>query len=731
MAELVWDEGMSVGIDSLDNDHKKLIAILAQLMSAKNEKLGQDDIDVIFERLEGYCLSHFAREEALLAKIDYKQLEAHKLSHQAFIKKIPQLKEQWFAKVTESEAVKDKIILFLQQWLIKHILEEDLDYVSAIHCFQEFSRYEKDKKAKHPWLRFFSIKLSHCLILSHRVLITTLLPVAAVLLLCFFILKDNYQRYDSISKVLGLNSVIEQVNGISHSLQAERGLSTGYTSSNYRSFAKQLRQRRKSTDAKIQYFLWLLEQSANQEIKVSVSRYMTNFQEIVANLSRHRMHLDQKIVGFEETYHAYTQLIGQLLSVSDHLVHIEIGSSHANDISAINAILRYKEFMGQIRAIGMKMAENHQDNIYGNVEVSLLIGKQLNTLLIFKNAASSAQKSICGHYCDAFALRQHLESSYLETMQFEDKDVRAARWFKVMSAKVDNLNSVVQRLINEFDGQIYIESQKLKKEGYLIILAMLIFLLVAIFFALVLNYSIISPVRKLTYALNDMSEGQNNIHFNHIDSKDEIGSMQLAFEKLRRKLLQGDVYKATVSQQQKEIKYRKSQQDHFQQLALTDALTGAVNRHHFNEVLDQEIANVNNHGSPLSIMLLDIDHFKSVNDRYGHGVGDEVLVMFYQTCVEAVRSSDVVARIGGEEFVIIMPNTQLVNAQKFAERLRQKIAKLELNIANNQISVTVSIGVSQWQSEYFTNAETFVAHADKSLYQAKNSGRNKVVVAQQ
>ncbi len=731
MAELVWDEGMSVGIDSLDNDHKKLIAILAQLMSAKNEKLGQDDIDVIFERLEGYCLSHFAREEALLAKIDYKQLEAHKLSHQAFIKKIPQLKEQWFAKVTESEAVKDKIILFLQQWLIKHILEEDLDYVPAIHCFQEFSRYEKDKKAKHPWLRFFSIKLSHCLILSHRVLITTLLPVAAVLLLCFFILKDNYQRYDSISKVLGLNSVIEQVNGISHSLQAERGLSTGYTSSNYRSFAKQLRQRRKSTDAKIQYFLWLLEQSANQEIKVSVSRYMTNFQEIVANLSRHRMHLDQKIVGFEETYHAYTQLIGQLLSVSDHLVHIEIGSSHANDISAINAILRYKEFMGQIRAIGMKMAENHQDNIYGNVEVSLLIGKQLNTLLIFKNAASSAQKSICGHYCDAFALRQHLESSYLETMQFEDKDVRAARWFKVMSAKVDNLNSVVQRLINEFDGQIYIESQKLKKEGYLIILAMLIFLLVAIFFALVLNYSIISPVRKLTYALNDMSEGQNNIHFNHIDSKDEIGSMQLAFEKLRRKLLQGDVYKATVSQQQKEIKYRKSQQDHFQQLALTDALTGAVNRHHFNEVLDQEIANVNNHGSPLSIMLLDIDHFKSVNDRYGHGVGDEVLVMFYQTCVEAVRSSDVVARIGGEEFVIIMPNTQLVNAQKFAERLRQKIAKLELNIANNQISVTVSIGVSQWQSEYFTNAETFVAHADKSLYQAKNSGRNKVVVAQQ
>ena len=77
-----------------------------------------------------------------------------------------------------------------------------------------------------------------------------------------------------------------------------------------------------------------------------------------------------------------------------------------------------------------------------------------------------------------------------------------------------------------------------------------------------------------------------------------------------------------------------------------------------------------------------------------------------------------------------MPNTTLVNAQKFAERLRKKIATLEINVADKQISVTVSIGVSQWKSDYFTNAETFVAHADKSLYLAKNNGRNRVVAAQ-
>lgn len=731
MAELVWDEGMSVGIEGLDNDHKQLIAILAQLMSAKNNKLEQDSINGVFEQLERYCQLHFAKEEAFLAKIDYQQLAAHKLSHQAFIRKIPQLKQQWFAEVSDQEAVKDKIILFLQQWLIKHILEEDLDYVPAIHCYKEFSRYKKNKKAKHPWLRFFSVKLSQYLILSHRVLITTLLPVAAVLILCLFILKENNQQYQNINLVLGLNAVIEEVNDISHSLQAERGLSSGYTSSNYKNFIEQLNKRRTSTDNKINHFLWLLEQPENTEIKQSISEYMINVQHTVVNLSRLRMHLDQKMVSFEDTYHAYTQLIEQLISIADKLVHIEIGSSYANDISAINAILRYKEFVGQIRAIGMKMVESNQAQLYQNVDISLLVGKQINTLRTFANSASVTQTAICGEYCDAIIQRKQLELTYQKIMRLTDKEARTTLWFKVMSDKVDTLNLIVDGLINGFDEKILNKSLALKTEGYLIIIALSLFLLAAIFFALVLNYSIISPVRKLTYALNDMSAGQNNIHFKPLPSKDEIGSMQLAFEKLRRKLLQGDVYKATVSQQKKEIKYRKSQQDHFQQLALTDALTGAVNRHHFNEVLDQEIANVNNHGSPLSIMLLDIDHFKSVNDSYGHGVGDEVLVLFYQTCLEAVRSSDVVARIGGEEFVIIMPNTQLANAQKFAERLRKKIAKLEIDIASKKISITVSIGVSQWQSDYFINAETFVAHADKSLYQAKNSGRNKVVVAQQ
>ena len=730
MDELVWDQGMSVGIESLDNDHKQLIAVLAQLMAANNDNLQQDSINEIFGKLELYCLSHFAREEALLAKVGYNELDAHKKNHQKFIEKIPELKKQWFADVSDLGVIKEQIIFFLQQWLVKHILEDDLDYVSAVHSHREFNRYEKNKKSKNPLIRCCSIKLSQYLTLSHRVFITTLIPAIATLFLCLIILKDNYQRHQTINDFLGLNMVIEQVNGINHSLQAERGLSIGYSSSNYSKFVSQLAQRRETTDKKISYFLWLLEQPTHTEIKKSISGYMFEVERTVVNLSGYRMQLDQKLVSFEDTYHAYTQLIEQLLSVSDQLVHIEIGSSYSNDIAAINAVSRYKEFMGKIRAMGMGMIEKNQQHIYDDIEVSLLIGQQMNTLRTFANSANTIQINRCGEYCNMASQRNFLEFSYRNVMDLTDKDIRTAKWFKVMSDKVNNLNIMVEGLISEFDNKIARESKRLRQDSFLIFFLLSLFILAAIFFALVLNYSIISPVRKLTYALNEMSEGQHNIHFNHVTSKDEIGSMQVGYEKLRRKLLQGDIYKATVSQQQQEIKYRKSQQDHFQHLALTDALTGAVNRLHFNEVLEQEILSVNRHGRPLSIMVLDIDHFKKINDSYGHGVGDEVLVLFYQACFDAVRSSDVVARIGGEEFVIIMPNTELGNAEKFAERLCDKIAQLEINIANQKISMTVSIGVSQWKNEHFTSAETFVAHADKSLYQAKNSGRNKVVVAQ-
>ncbi len=743
MRALIWNEGMSVGIKAIDDDHKQIITILAKLTSAQYGKISTPEVELIFTELGDYVSKHFAREEALFEQIDYPSLAEHTASHQAFIDKLPQLKQQWLTQ--DSITTIENISMFLHQWIINHILVEDLEYVPALlaHSNKQASASSTSSKdAKNSTkknaessssssndaaiITKCSIAFSKKVTLSQRVFITTLIPVLTVLILCIVIFIENYQRFKDMELVLGLNNVIEQVNDISHSLQAERGLSSGFTSSNYQQFAQQLSKRRLLTDKAVNTFI---SSDFPPEVQNNIQQYLASFREYFAELAIHRQQVDNKKADFTQTYQTYTQFIEQLLSISEHLISVDMNSQLANDISAINSVLIFKEYMGQIRAMGMGLVIEQNDNIYSHSAISLLVGKQLNALRVFHYSANNEQKMICANYCDAATHQQLLSQSFAHAVQAYITEQRSEFWFDFLSVEINNLKDVTDELSQKFNDKVQQESQRLEQNYYTIIAVLSLFLLFAILFSVMLNHSIINPVRRVTHALNSMAQGQRDIHFKETVANDEIGAMQAAYETLRRKLLQADVFQAIVNQQKNEIEYRKSQQAHFENLALTDALTGAVNRHQFNLVLADEISKADHYQQPLSILLLDIDHFKQVNDTFGHGVGDEVLVMFYQSCKAAVRNSDVVARIGGEEFVIILPNTSAANAFQFAERLREDIQQLEVVIDENSIELTVSIGVSQWQNTLFFSAQEFIADADKLLYQAKKQGRNKVVVA--
>ncbi|MBL4823111.1 MAG: bacteriohemerythrin [Colwellia sp.] len=727
MTELIWNEGMSVGIDAIDEDHKQIIAILAKLTSADHGETSKQTINAIFTELEHYVSLHFAREEALLEQICYADITAHKASHQNFIEQLPLLKQQWLTE--DCLACSEKITTFLHQWLVKHILVEDLDYVSSVYKSSNSASKKKDvNQSKSSIIAIISTVLSQKVKLSKRVFITTLLPVLGVVFLSFIILLDNYKDYKNVSLVLGLNDVIAKVNDISHSLQAERGLASGLTSSRYQNFNEQLSARRLITDQAITNFLALLASELAPSVQENIRFYSADVHSELRELAKHRKQLDNKTANFSETYQAYTHLIEHLLSVSENLTHVEMASELANDISAISAVLLFKEYMGQIRAIGMNVLVAEQKDMHSNFNLSLLVGKQLNALRVFHYSANSEQKNLCSDYCDAQIHRQILEQRFLHVMNAHSVAQRSKYWFDLMSADVDRLKILTNDLTASFKKKVQLESKRLEKNYYGILALISFFLVIATLFSLVLNHSIINPIRHITKALNNMAQGHRNIQLKESLGSDEIGAMQLAYEKLRRKLLQVDVFKAIVHRQKNEIEYRKSQQAHFETLAFTDALTGAVNRHQFNKVLADEITRADYEQLPLSIMLLDIDHFKLVNDNFGHGVGDEVLIMFYRACKAAVRASDVVARIGGEEFVIILPKTNQKNAYQFAERLRENIQQLEVIVDEHTIDLTVSIGVSQWRKDTFSSAEKFVANADKLLYQAKNSGRNRVVV---
>jgi two-component system cell cycle response regulator len=167
-------------------------------------------------------------------------------------------------------------------------------------------------------------------------------------------------------------------------------------------------------------------------------------------------------------------------------------------------------------------------------------------------------------------------------------------------------------------------------------------------------------------------------------------------------------------------------------LAMTDELTGAPNRRYFQRRLSRELERMRRFGGELSVMALDIDRFKQINDRYGHASGDAVLQEFVRRIERTLpRNTDWCARMGGEEFVVVLEETNLAGAKMMAERLREIIAASPMRTRSGMINVTVSIGVSGLES--ITNrqeisVESLMTLADSCLYASKESGRNRVTL---
>jgi len=160
--------------------------------------------------------------------------------------------------------------------------------------------------------------------------------------------------------------------------------------------------------------------------------------------------------------------------------------------------------------------------------------------------------------------------------------------------------------------------------------------------------------------------------------------------------------------------------------SLSDPMTGLNNRRFLEEYVETLVANVHRRKAALSIMMLDLDYFKMVNDTYGHDAGDAVLKALSKVLRQAVRASDLVIRYGGEEFMILLQDTTSENADIVAENIRASVEKLEVQAGNVRIKKTISIGLA----DFPTDSETFwqaVKFADVALYQAKDSGRNRVV----
>ena len=213
------------------------------------------------------------------------------------------------------------------------------------------------------------------------------------------------------------------------------------------------------------------------------------------------------------------------------------------------------------------------------------------------------------------------------------------------------------------------------------------------------------------------------------------GVLFLRTERMERSLTREDVdfadviVKAAVAAMKRAqaLELTRADNRRLEELATRDPLTRLLNRRALLERLSAEVDRCRRFEKPVSILLLDLDHFKTINDGYGHLVGDDVLRQTAALLDTAARTVDVVARYGGEEFVVILPETTPDGALIFAERLRERIGTHPFDVGGREpLHLTTSIGIASFPSPRVESTEDLFARADEALYRAKSSGRNQV-----
>lgn len=274
----------------------------------------------------------------------------------------------------------------------------------------------------------------------------------------------------------------------------------------------------------------------------------------------------------------------------------------------------------------------------------------------------------------------------------------------------------------------------IKREGIII-------LLIAIGEFLALSYVIIRPVSIITGAMESNVDDDGLITTDiPFDSSDEFGQLAQQFnemrgrlnvvtEKLHSRINLADQELLNINgrllEQSEELQRMNKE---LQFLSITDPLTNLYNRRHFSNLLEKEFAFSKRHNQSLSLICFDIDHFKNVNDTYGHAAGDIVLSEIATMLKNKIRSTDVACRIGGEEFAIICRHTSKEGIEELAEKLRLQIEQHRINIGSEVISVSASFGLNTYPDSYvqISSHEELVNCADMAMYYSKEHGRNRI-----
>ncbi len=718
MNKVEWCDGLNTGILQIDSDHKQILSVINKISTAIEENQLESSVDDIFDQLEHYVKRHFSREEALLRRHQYEDLDAHIEKHQEFHDKIAELKRGWLTN--KSRQVAEDISQFLINWLIHHIVVEDLPYIPAINASENVSNpAPKSKNMVNHCAKWLSTNVR----LNKRILFTALLPFIGTVLLSLMIIFNSANQLTKIKALEELVQLTDYTGGVIHNLQVERGLSIGVLSTNTTNFTGQLKEQQAKTDKAIstlhKQINLLSFGSSNQSLEEQFSGIRLHLNQ----LKRLRPQIEAQQASSEQVKTNYTRVIKHLLNISNGIAHTNMNSELSNRILSFSTIMHLKEAVGLERALGVKAIESSHLAKESLHNFNLVKGRQEGLLQTFQQVSTPSelamwQKINAGEVSTAVRALENKLFAAAATNNLSAMD--SSTWFALFSDKMNELNKLADELATDLKEHASRKAVSLYYELIYTCVLLLTLLFLTLVFSKALTRSITHPIRRLTKAMTRLSTGDRNIRLNNELAHDELRQMGAAYELCRLGLLQGDF-------EDIELKYKNRESEFYKGLASIDSLTGAYNRREFFARANTELDRSHRYGNALSVIMVDLDHFKSVNDTYGHANGDLILQMFSNSCRSHLRLCDIFARIGGEEFAILLPETTLEDAVILANRLREEIHKIALEAASDVIQITASIGVAQWNNEQVEPFNLLMERADNCLYLAKTKGRDKVI----
>lgn len=536
-----------------------------------------------------------------------------------------------------------------------------------------------------------------------RILALALVMVSAIVIVALLQHRATQDTIDLLQTRLSEIDSAQHLSRVIHNLQKERGLSGGQLASDNDQpdilFRTRLDAQREDTDLALQALYGKTSVLVTNAAWVDGARLQ---------LMALRERLDKRELNWLDARDQYSGLIREALDdISAAILSGDTDSTRSHQFLAIIELAAAREKLGLIRATVTRQYTMADDQTAGRIALERFYGAYIEHLHNFNREfvpnPNSSSMQIRDLYSDVYMNVMAQIERISDTDRAEIVTGDAALWWEQSTLVINNMKLLEDQSYQRLSASIRAEIGARQKQATLYLLVSILITLMVVLLAYYTVARILQALSILIKTLRSIRSTHNfGLRVEEQANADEFGQISLSINDLL-------TYTDKLIQEKEE-------------LANTDLLTGVRNRRSFLEQATQEYQRKKRYNTALSVVICDIDHFKSINDTHGHDVGDEVLRRFAQLLREDVRECDVLARWGGEEFIILAPETKEAGAMGLCEKLRTRVAETEFPGAGR---ITCSFGIAE-SAENDTFGVTF-KRADEALYAAKTSGRNRVM----